>query len=325
MRFYILLFIVVSFSSCEKEEKPVAPATVQGQTASLGELYETQSYFNIIDNIFVKSQEHFGFDLSFSASAEEKTIYLNSSNIMFLRNFGVVPFSAVTDTASANKWLFDYPTGENHRTAFGVWYNNDGTSKNEIFVLDRGYDAVGNSFGFIKLQILSVSETNYILKVAELDGSNERTVTIIKNPNYVKVHFSFNDDKMKDVEPAKDDWNLLFSQYTDFDITTDGDTIPYSVRGALLNQYNTQSAKVEDIPFGDIYLDMVPQLEFSSALNAIGYNWKYFSLIDGYYTVLPDVTYVVKTDKGTYYKLRFLDFYNDEGIKGYPKFEVIGL
>ena len=41
----------------------------------------------------------------------------------------------------------------------------------------------------------------------------------------------------------------------------------------------------------------------------------------GNYTVNSNITYIVKDTDGNYYKLRFLDFYNNKGDKGYPKFE----
>ena len=39
------------------------------------------------------------------------------------------------------------------------------------------------------------------------------------------------------------------------------------------------------------------------------------------YSVNPKMNYILKVADGFYYKLHFLDFYNDQGIKGYPKFE----
>ena len=35
-----------------------------------------------------------------------------------------------------------------------------------------------------------------------------------------------------------------------------------------------------------------------------------------------DKKYVIKLLDGNYYKMRFLDFYSEEGDKGYPSFEI---
>jgi len=319
-----LLFIVGLFS-CEKKEEPVAPATIQGQTAELGEEYAFQEYFNVLTNTFVQNNEHFAWDLSFESSANAKYIYLNSSNFVMVRNAGAVDFTSVTDTVYNSPWKYDYPTGEYKRTAIGTWFKTDGSSKNEIYIIDRGKDINGLDIGFFKLQIISVSETNYKIRVALLDGTKDRTIKINKNPDKRWVQFYFDEDHGKEIEPDSQNWHLLFTQYTDFDITTDGDTIPYLVRGALLNAENIEVAYIDDIDFKDINSSTIGRLQFSLAHNAIGYNWKYFSLNDGVYSIVPGISYVIKEKNGNYYKLRFLGFYNDNGLKGYPAFEIVGI
>ncbi len=82
---------------------------------------------------------------------------------------------------------------------------------------------------------------------------------------------------------------------------------------------------VDDIDFKDINSSIIPQLQFSSDFNAIGFRWKYFSLNDGVYSIVPGMSYVIKEKNGTYFKLRFFGFYNNDGDKGYPSFEIIGL
>lgn len=320
-----LLVLATLSSSCEKEELPVAPATIKGHTATMGEDYRTLSYFNIIENKFVQSADRMTFDLNFMSDPEEHYIYLNSCNTMYLKNMGLTPFESVLDTAGGSSWLYDDPSGDSKKTAFGKWYAQDGTSKNEIFVVNRGTDDLGKFRGYVKIQILSVNSTSYKIRLADLDGSNDRTIEVAKNQNKLTVQLSFDDDQLKDIEPNKTNWHLLFTQYLDEDVTTEGDTLPYSVRGVLINSAYCEAVKIVDIDFNDIHLDMMPQFEFSNDQNTIGYNWKYFSFETEYYTVISDYTYVIKTYLGGYYKLRFLGFYNDDGIKGHPRFEIIGL
>ena len=54
-------------------------------------------------------------------------------------------------------------------------------------------------------------------------------------------------------------------------------------------------------------------------------DWKEYDFDNEHYTVLPDKIYVLKTSIGYYYKLRFIDFYNSTGEKGYPTFEFLRL
>jgi hypothetical protein len=54
----------------------------------------------------------------------------------------------------------------------------------------------------------------------------------------------------------------------------------------------------------------------------VGYNWKEYDLNAGEYTVLSNINYIIQDNNNKYYKLHFIDFYNTQGEKGYPKFEV---
>jgi hypothetical protein len=75
----------------------------------------------------------------------------------------------------------------------------------------------------------------------------------------------------------------------------------------------------------DITREHALELEFSSRADVIGYDWKYYNFDAGVYTVVPDMNYVIRDRDGFFYKLRFIDFNNDVGEKGYPKFEFVRL
>ena len=71
-----------------------------------------------------------------------------------------------------------------------------------------------------------------------------------------------------------------------------------------------------------VTLDDTLQFPFSSARDAIGYTWKYYSFDTGSYTVDPSLVYIVQDAEGYFYKLRFVDFYSEQGEVGCPRFEV---
>jgi hypothetical protein len=54
----------------------------------------------------------------------------------------------------------------------------------------------------------------------------------------------------------------------------------------------------------------------------VGYNWKEYDLSAGEYTVFSNINYIIQDKNDKYYKLHFIDFYNNLGEKGYPKFEI---
>ena len=55
----------------------------------------------------------------------------------------------------------------------------------------------------------------------------------------------------------------------------------------------------------------------------IGYDWKSYN--SGTYEVDINKNYIIKTTEDLYYKIHFIDFYNDQGEKGTPKFEISSL
>jgi hypothetical protein len=279
----------------------------------------------VLTNTFVQNNEHIGWDLSFEAWESGMSVFLNSSNYMFVRNTGTTDFTSVIDTTYTSPWKYDYPTGETHRTAIGSWHNADKSSKNEVYIVDRGSDEVGFPLGFFKLQILESTIEYYKIRVGSLDNTVDEIVTLLKNSDKRWIQFSFDELSKKELEPDIENWHLLFTQYTDYDLTDQGDTIPYLVRGALINQTNTEAVLVDNVPFNEINIDLVDQLDFSNHLNAIGYDWKFFSLDNGIYTVIEGMNYVIKHKSGTYFKLRFIGFYGENGDKGYPTFEIISL
>ena len=324
-KWLFLSIISILLFGCEKEELPVAPATSQALTAGMGDDYANMLYFNINTGLFVKQLPHTGYDLQFESAEDGKYIFLNSSNFMFVRNMGVVSFEQVTDTAGSNPWRYDYPTGLASRSAIGNWFKADGSSKNEVYLINRGYDELGKELGLSKIQVIGVTNKAYTLRVGTLDNSLDTTVAISKNEDINKIQFSISSLGIEDIEPNKNDWHLHFTQYTDYDITDDGDTIPYLVRGALINPVTVAVARLDNTDFSSIALQDVLNLDYSEDVNAIGYDWKAFSLDTGIYEVVPDVVYILREQSGNYYKLRFVDYYNDAGEKGFAKFEIIGL
>ena len=66
---------------------------------------------------------------------------------------------------------------------------------------------------------------------------------------------------------------------------------------------------------------MAQSLTLSSRRDAIGYDWKLFDRLSGKYTVNYKRIFVVRNSRNEWFKLRFTDYYNDLGQRGYPKFE----
>ena len=73
--------------------------------------------------------------------------------------------------------------------------------------------------------------------------------------------------------------------------------------------------------FKNISLSDTIKFPLTGQNDIIGYNWKGFSLSQNTYTIVSNLNYIIQDQKGFYYKMRFVDFYNEKGVKGTPKFE----
>jgi len=67
---------------------------------------------------------------------------------------------------------------------------------------------------------------------------------------------------------------------------------------------------------------MIGQYNFTNMQNKIGYDWKSYNFSSKSYNVNPNITYIITDIDGRYFKLHFIDFYNDNREKGNPKFEI---
>ena len=61
---------------------------------------------------------------------------------------------------------------------------------------------------------------------------------------------------------------------------------------------------------------------FTNYWDEIGYDWKIRNSQDNSFTIDANKSYILKTTEELFYKIRFTDFYNSSGVKGYPTFEI---
>ncbi len=334
MRIYLVCLAVIasSMASCLKDEKPVdKPAISQTVQIPLGATYENQYYFDLESNETVKSVPRFDWDLAFESSAEGYHVFINGYKFMFAYNTGKTKFdSTYTYNALLRRW--DEPTGELDRTAFGEWGTTAGsniTGNGFVYLVDRGFNASLDTFGRRKVMINSLQDGAYSVSFGTLSSTTPITITVPKVDGYNKVYLSFdNGGEVVNIEPQKADWDIVFTRYTHvFYEPLPGfpptDTLPYQVVGVLSNYLNGVTvAKVDSADYASFVLADAANLTFSADQDALGFDWKNFTLSDENYEVEPQQLYVIKSVEGNYYKLHFVEFYNNAGTKGFPTFEV---
>ena len=101
--------------------------------------------------------------------------------------------------------------------------------------------------------------------------------------------------------------------------------LPYIVTGVLSDRGHVRVARLSTTDFSAVTLSDTLDHPFSVRRDAIGYDWKTYSFVSSSYTVDASIVYIVEDAEGYFHKLRFLDFYSDQGVVGCPLFEVVPL
>ncbi|MCT4582717.1 MAG: hypothetical protein N4A35_14980 [Flavobacteriales bacterium] len=316
MKRIIYIILLLSVIACKKDEIPVLKhqaGNVISNAFEMGTDYRKQAFFDLETNAFVSENIKTSWDLGFETGVNGSSVILNSANFMSIAKVNNTTFNAVTDTVGLD-WLFDVPSGNLDSTAIGDWQNT-----NSIYVVNRGNDHLGAHRGFCKIEFQSVSGTTYTFRIANLNGTSDEMITITKDDALNYVAFSCDTRAEVEVEPNKEAWDIQFTQYTYVFVDLHEE---YLVTGVLANRNGVQTAKVFDKEFADITSEDIGNYNFSDAIDVIGYDWKYYDFSLANYTVHLDQNYLIKTTEGIFYKLHFIDFYNENGDKGTPTFEI---
>ena len=196
-------------------------------------------------------------------------------------------------------------------------------TRSEMNPLDYGwglYDPVANQVNgttvfviqlrdgsFKKFMIESLVLTTYNFKYADLNGANELTFTLDKSdfPGTDLALFSLTDGEAIDV-PNTNEWDLFFTRYTTPLDAGDGEILEYVLTG-VISGTGIEVAQADEVdPQTVDYEDYIN--EFSSALDIIGYDWKFFDMGTFQWIIPDDIAYFVKDRTGTVWRIVFVDF-----------------
>tara|TARA_B100000214_G_C23946936_1_gene618458 strand:- start:348 stop:1328 length:981 start_codon:yes stop_codon:yes gene_type:complete len=318
----VLIGLVALFFSCEKEELPISPVDRNNLTTrqiqiGLGDDYPYQVFYKLSEDLIVSQNLNEEWDLGFKSDDEGRHIVLNSSLASAVAFANISSFYE-EPILSELEWRWDNPNGLLDSTAIGN-YN----VKENIYVIDRGYIYGNPNVRYKKMIIDTVTNNFYKIHYASLDNSNEMIIQLDKNKQLNFTTFSFSTNSVVEIQPNKEEWDLMFTRYTElfYQITPP----PYLVTGVLINNLNSIQVAIDTInDFNNIEINFDSNGNtnyiFSSEQNIIGYDWKVWNGTG--YIIKPNLTYVIKDSYSRYFKLRFIDFYNDLGEKGFPTFEV---
>jgi hypothetical protein len=315
MRAILLFSLAALFVACEKNEIPVPKHTTSAnvQQVSMGSDYANQLFFSLDQQAIISQNDRAIWDLGFESGANGWHIVLNGAKLMAA--------GKTTETALANVhnsddifWDWDRPSGNYDSTAIGDWRNGQ-----QVYIIDRGVSTSGAPLGMVKVIFHASDADSYDIEWADLQTATSVFQTIQKNDNCNFTFFSFdNGGQPVTIEPAKTAWDLCFTTYTHvFEAHT-----PYLVNGVTANRSGVELAEYNAKPFAEIVYSDCLSTTFSDFINVIGYSWKTYDFDLSIYTVNSNRTFLVKTHENRYFKLRFLDFYDENGAKGAPSFEL---
>ena len=187
--FCFLIVAIPLLSSCLKDELPV-PIHEQGDLmvgqVELGTTYGLQVYFDLASNSIISTNHKTDWDLSFECVNGGWHVLLNSSLAAAAADMGEVPFTSVINTDDA-VWSWDKQTGLLDSTAIGDYRNS-----NHVYLIDRGYNEDGTPLGFKKIMLEFNADETFAMRSSNLDGTEDETITINKNPDINFQSYSFN-------------------------------------------------------------------------------------------------------------------------------------
>lgn len=314
MKYLIIVIFAISLFSCDKGELPIKPVDRGGvSTSSVGMTsnYKYQIFYSLEKDSIISMNHKNDWDLGFATGANDWQVFLNSANYMGVWPTGEVDMVNVTDTAGAD-WHYDNVRGKIDSTAIGDWQ-----AQNQVYVIDLGFTPGGSHRGLAKMKILSVSASDYEIEIADLDGQNQSSIIVSKDPSVSRACVSIPSRNQVNIYPDKISWDLLFSQYTH--IYHDG--VTYMVTGVLLNPFETEAGRNDVLDFSSITLANEGDFNLTSDQDIIGFDWKTFDFGTSSFIIHHEQNYFIHANSGRKYKLHFIDFYNDQGEKGYPVFE----
>tara|TARA_A100001035_G_scaffold270722_1_gene258144 strand:- start:3314 stop:4285 length:972 start_codon:yes stop_codon:yes gene_type:complete len=315
-KYFHLISTILFFFSCEKGEIPVNldRSELKITQINLESNYAKQVFYNVKQNSIISSNIKTEWDLGFGNEEGVFNIIINSSVFSQIKKINNLLFEEVTTVPDSINWSWDDPSNTSNTAIGNSWGDNI------TYIIDLGFDIDGNSRGYKKFKVDTFSNNYYIITVSNLNNSELRTIQIPKNENLQYTRFSLDSSTIIS-SPNKDDWDLLFSQYTH--LYADSIVPAYLVTGTLINQKSGIEVAIDSVnTFSDIIFSNINNYTFKNNQDIIGYNWKLYDFDNGYYIINSNISYIIKNTEGRYYKLRFIDFYNDVGVKGYPTFEV---
>lgn len=264
----------------------------------MGADYENEIYYKLSSGQ-VKAEAVQNWDLAFStvASLDERFFavranYSSGVRVYEYPKIGTSDWSTFDTSNWKTNWVqlynadsswwfgaFNREPYSHPSYSWGTYTNSGVITGNRIYLVGFAPTAFGNPTSFKKLIIEERKSSSGVrtwkFKYADIDGSNEKTVTI-EDKNYegkTFAYYSLRDNKEVDREPANsvNSWDITFARYW---ADLNNPSFPYYQVTGVLHNANVKVLKATGSPVKDLTKPTKNDPNFSHKINTIGYNWK---------------------------------------------------
>jgi hypothetical protein len=215
--------------------------------------------------------------------------------------------------------IIDDVDGDLSKTAIAAISAED--ADNKVYILSPSNGMVAPARDFYKIRITR-NGNGYRVQYAKLSEQNIKTIDVGKDDRYNFRHASLETGGIVNAEPAKANWDILWT-LTTYKATA---TIPYTFSDFVyINALaGVQAAEVltSAISYEEYNETHVAGTTFSNSSTVIGSNWRSAAPPPAVTSVKTDRFYVIKDVAGNIYKLKFVSFASgDGGERGKPELE----
>ena len=275
--------------------------------------YSEQAFYRLSDNATTNIANS-SWDIALSTFGEgifinETAVVFGAENALYLaptNNFDDVvnpddlSGRLLNDEKSWDFGAFNEPRDENNADDYG-WGLYDPMS--DMIVGNRVFVVRFKNSTYQKMQF-SQAQGIYTIIHADLDGSNETTLTVNK-ADFPDNHFAYLSLVTgQTLTNVPSEWDLLFTRYSSpvddgaggfFDLVTSGVLSAPGIEVAEARGISPETVEYSD------YIDSL-----SSDIDVIGYDWKVFDNVS--WSLPTDLAYFVKNTLGQVWKIVFLTF-----------------
>ncbi|MES2652756.1 MAG: HmuY family protein [Bacteroidota bacterium] len=325
--------LAITFTSCKKDEEPiiVAPPS-DGSTLTLEGKTAVSPYANTVyADLSTDKQtaiDRKSWNIAFTSDSKFKVLlnaaYQSTAVATSKTDINTVTLADPGTTVNLNHdimdtktvSLVDYWDGDITKTAFAEEISaTDGNNK--VYLLS--FEGNKENDKWFKIKVTR-SGSGYKIQYARLGETTIKTLDVTKDSNFNLRFVSLENNKIVNVEPEKDKWDISWGYST----YNSGLGSPYWVQDLIMlnNFAGVQAAEVltTSFTYAAFTEANIAGLTFSGTRDAIGTKWRSTQPATGAKT---DRFYVIKDASGNVYKLKFVSMGvgSDGGERGKPVIE----